>query len=34
MTQALRDEGFTDDEIRGIMGENAIRFLQANLPPQ
>ena len=33
MTQALRDEGFTDEEIRGIMGENAIRFLQANLPP-
>jgi len=33
MTQALRDEGFSDDEIRGIMGENAIRFLQANLPP-
>lgn len=33
MTQALRDEGFTDDEIRNIMGENAIRFLQANLPP-
>lgn len=33
MTQALRDEGFTDDEIRGIMGENAIRFLQGNLPP-
>ena len=34
MTQALRDEGFTDEEIRGIMGENAIRFLQANLPPK
>ncbi len=33
MTQALRDEGFSDVEIRGIMGENAIRFLQANLPP-
>ncbi len=33
MTQALRDEGFSDAEIRGIMGENAIRFLQANLPP-
>lgn len=34
MTQALRDEGFTEDEVRGIMGENALRFLQANLPPQ
>ena len=34
MTQALRDEGFTDDEIRGIMGENAIRFLRGNLPPK
>ena len=33
MTQALRDEGFTDDEIRGIMGGNALRFLQGNLPP-
>jgi microsomal dipeptidase-like Zn-dependent dipeptidase len=34
MTQALKEEGFTDDEIRGIMGENAIRFLRDNLPPQ
>jgi membrane dipeptidase len=33
MTQALHDEGFSDNEIRGIMGENAIRFLQGNLPP-
>lgn len=33
MTQALRDEGFTEGEIRDIMGENAIRFLAANLPP-
>ena len=32
MTQALRDVGFSDAEIRGIMGENAIRFLRANLP--
>ncbi|MGH7713718.1 MAG: membrane dipeptidase, partial [Gemmatimonadaceae bacterium] len=34
MTQALRDAGFTEAEIRSIMGENAIRFLRANLPPQ
>jgi len=34
MTQALKEEGFTDSEIRGIMGDNAIRFLRDNLPPQ
>ncbi|MBY0550411.1 MAG: membrane dipeptidase, partial [Candidatus Obscuribacterales bacterium] len=32
VTQALIDEGFTDKEIRLIMGENAIRVLQATLP--
>jgi membrane dipeptidase len=32
MTQALIDAGFTDEEIRKIMGENVLRFLQANLP--
>lgn len=34
MTQALLDEGFSEIEIRAIMGENAIRFLRANLPPR
>ncbi|MEW5916716.1 MAG: dipeptidase [Gemmatimonadota bacterium] len=34
MTQALKDAAFTDDEVRAIMGENAIRFLRTNLPPQ
>jgi len=33
MTQALLAEGFSEIEIRGIMGENAIRFLRASLPP-
>lgn len=33
LTQALLDAGFTEDEIRAVMGENAIRFLLATLPP-
>ncbi len=33
LTQALMDAGFTEPEIRAVMGENAIRFLLANLPP-
>ena len=33
LTQALLDAGFTEAEIRAVMGENAIRFLLANLPP-
>lgn len=32
LTQALLDAGFTEEEIRAIMGGNAIRFLSANLP--
>ena len=32
MTQALKDEGFTDDEIRKIMGGNVVSFLSRNLP--
>lgn len=32
LTQALLDASFTEDEIRAIMGGNAIRFLLANLP--
>lgn len=32
LTQALIDEGFTDEEIRLIMGANAIRVLRQTLP--
>ncbi|WP_242344499.1 dipeptidase [Anaeromyxobacter terrae] len=32
LTQALLDEGLTEGAIRAVMGENAIRFLQENLP--
>jgi len=32
VTQALIDEHFTDDEIRLIMGGNALRVLHAGLP--
>jgi membrane dipeptidase len=32
MISALRDVGFTDDEIAGIMGENIRDFLLRNLP--
>ncbi len=32
MTEALLQEGFTDEEIRSIMGGNVIEFLKENLP--
>lgn len=32
LTQALLDAGFTEAEIRAVMGENAVRFLLENLP--
>ncbi len=32
LTNALLQEGFQPEEIRAIMGENALRFLLANLP--
>lgn len=32
LTQALLDDGFTEVEIRAVMGENLIRFLLAQLP--
>lgn len=32
LTQALLDAQFSEAEIRAVMGENAIRFLLANLP--
>jgi microsomal dipeptidase-like Zn-dependent dipeptidase len=33
VTQALLDEGFTEDEIRAVMGGNALRILRAGLAP-
>ena len=33
VTQALLDEGFTPDEIRAVMGGNAIRVLREGLKP-
>jgi membrane dipeptidase len=33
VTQALMDAGFTPDEIRAVMGGNAIRVLRAGLQP-
>ncbi|WP_126176182.1 dipeptidase [Tsuneonella rigui] len=33
VTQALLDEGFTDDEVRKAMGENALRVLRVGLEP-
>ena len=32
ITQAMQEAGFSEQDIRAIMGENAIRFLEANLP--
>jgi len=34
VTQALMDEGFTEDEIRAVMGGNALRVLRAGIVPQ
>ena len=33
LTQALLDEGFTEPEIRSVMGGNALRVIQAGLVP-
>ena len=33
ITQALMDAGLDEATIRGVMGENAIRFFEENLPP-
>jgi microsomal dipeptidase-like Zn-dependent dipeptidase len=33
VTQALMEEGFTPDEIRAVMGENAFRVIRAGLVP-
>ena len=33
VTQALLDEGFTPDEIRAVMGENALRVIRAGIVP-
>ena len=32
LTQALLDEGSSEQEVRAVLGENALRFLLANLP--
>lgn len=32
LTQALMDEGYSEDEIRAVMGGNVLRVLRANLP--
>jgi microsomal dipeptidase-like Zn-dependent dipeptidase len=34
VTQALMDEGFTAQEIRAVMGENALRVIRAGLMPR
>lgn len=34
LTQTMLDDGFTDTEIRKVMGGNMQRFLAAQLPPQ
>ncbi|MFA6218872.1 MAG: dipeptidase [Erythrobacter sp.] len=34
VTQALMDEGFTPEEIRAVMGGNALRVIRAGLAPQ
>ncbi len=34
LTQALLEAGLSDDEIRAVMGENAIRFFAAALPAE
>ncbi|KPM13200.1 dipeptidase [Citromicrobium sp. WPS32] len=33
VTQALLDEGFTEDEVRAVMGGNALRVLREDLGP-
>lgn len=33
VTQALLDEDFTDDEIRAVMGQNALRVIRAGIAP-
>ena len=33
VTQALMDEGFTPQEIRAVMGGNALRVIRAGLLP-
>ncbi len=32
LTQALLDEGLNEEEMRAVMGDNQIRFLQKYLP--
>ena len=32
ITAALKNEGFSDQDVRAIMGENVLTFLAKNLP--
>jgi microsomal dipeptidase-like Zn-dependent dipeptidase len=32
LTQAMLDEGFSESEIRQVLGDNAVRFFLAQLP--
>ena len=32
LTQTMTDQGFSEEEIRNVMGDNVKRFLLANLP--
>lgn len=34
ITAAMMDAGYSEKEIRMIMGENAVKFLKENLPPR
>jgi microsomal dipeptidase-like Zn-dependent dipeptidase len=34
LTQTMLRSGFTRDEIRQVMGENTVRYLEAQLPPE
>jgi microsomal dipeptidase-like Zn-dependent dipeptidase len=32
ITEAMLEAGYSDQEIRMVMGENAVQFLRENLP--
>jgi membrane dipeptidase len=34
LTQTLMDQGFTEEEIRKVMGQNAVAFFLEHLPSQ
>jgi membrane dipeptidase len=33
ITEAMLDAGYSEPEIRMIMGDNVVKFLKENLPP-